>query len=192
LKPANILLDEGFEAKLGDFGLAAIVPLKATHASTDFLAGTIGFIAPEYHQTLRYSQKSDVFSFGVVIAQLVTARNPTDQFIVENGGSIAQWLQRCLQSSNGVEAIDPALVGSGYEAEILLAMKIAVFCTNLDPQQRPKSSEVLKMLLQIRNPDPVQMDPVSLHSADSDTPILGSSGPLRFAQSTTTTQSSSF
>ena len=53
LKPANILLDDGFEAKLGDFGLAAIVPLKATHATTDVLAGTIGFIAPEYHQTMR-------------------------------------------------------------------------------------------------------------------------------------------
>ena len=53
LKPANILLDEGYEAKLGDFGLAAIVPLKATHASTNVVAGTIGFIAPEYHQTLR-------------------------------------------------------------------------------------------------------------------------------------------
>lgn len=53
LKPANILLDDGYEAKLGDFGLAAIVPLKATHATTEVLAGTIGFIAPEYHQTLR-------------------------------------------------------------------------------------------------------------------------------------------
>lgn len=53
LKPGNILLDDGYEAKLGDFGLAAIVPLKATHATTDVLAGTIGFIAPEYHQTMR-------------------------------------------------------------------------------------------------------------------------------------------
>lgn len=53
LKPGNILLDYGYEAKLGDFGLAAIVPLKATHATTDVIAGTIGFIAPEYHQTLR-------------------------------------------------------------------------------------------------------------------------------------------
>nr|APU94844.1 leucine-rich repeat receptor-like protein kinase [Pohlia nutans] len=192
LKPANILLDEGYEAKLGDFGLAAIVPLKATHATTDVLAGTIGFIAPEYHQTMRYSQKSDVFSYGVVIAQLVTVRSPTEQFIVENGGSIGQWLQKCLQSGNPVEAIDPALIGSGYEAEILLAMKIAVFCTNLDPLQRPKSSEVLKMLLQIRNPDPVPTDTLDVHSTGSDTPILGSSGPLGFVQSTSNTQSSSF
>lgn len=53
MKPANILLDDNYEAKLGDFGLAAIVPLKATHATTNVLAGTIGFIAPEYHQTMR-------------------------------------------------------------------------------------------------------------------------------------------
>ncbi|KAG0570126.1 hypothetical protein KC19_6G140700 [Ceratodon purpureus] len=190
LKPANILLDDGYEAKLGDFGLAAIVPLKATHATTDVLAGTIGFIAPEYHQTMRYSQKSDVFSFGVVIAQLVTARSPTDQFVVENGGSIGQWLHKCLQSNNGVDAIDPALQGSGYETEIQLAMKIAVFCTNQEPQQRPKSTEVLKMLLQIRNPEPgTPGDNLSLDSQGSDTPILTSSGPLRFPDSTSTTQS---
>ena len=132
-----------------------------------------------------------MFSFGVVIAQLVTARNPTDQFIVENGGSIGQWLQRCLQSSHAVDAIDPALLGSGYETEILLAMKIAVFCTNQEPTQRPKSSEVLKMLLQIRNPDPGTPpdERVGLESAGSTSPILSSSGQLRFASSTSTTQS---
>nr|APU94837.1 leucine-rich repeat receptor-like protein kinase [Pohlia nutans] len=194
LKPANILLDENYEAKLGDFGLAAIVPLKATHATTNVLAGTIGFIAPEYHQTMRYSQKSDVFSYGVVMAQLVTARNPTDNFVVENGGSIGLWLSKALQENNGVDAIDPALQGSGYESEILLAMKIAVFCTNLDPQQRPKSTEVLKMLLQIRNPEPVfDAHNLSVDSADSDTPIMSvSSGPLRFAGSESTTMTSSY
>jgi len=176
--------------------LAAIVPLKATHATTDFLAGTIGFIAPEYHQTLRYSQKSDVFSYGVVMAQLVTARSPTDNFVVENGGSIGSWLSKALHSNSGVETIDPALQGSGYESEILLAMKIAVFCTNADPQQRPKSTEVLKMLLQIRNPEltPAPADyNLSADSGDSDTPIIStSSGPLRFAGSESTTMSSSY
>ncbi|XP_024385704.1 uncharacterized protein [Physcomitrium patens] len=193
LKPANILLDEGYEAKLGDFGLAAVVPLKATHATTEVLAGTIGFIAPEYHQTMRYSQKSDVFSFGVVIAQLVTARNPTDQFVVENGGSIGQWLHKCLQSSNGVEAIDPALQASGYETEILLAMKIAVFCTHVDPQQRPKSIEVLKMLLQIRNPDPVPAERnLSPDIVESDVMTLPSSDSLRFPVSGATSLTSSY
>lgn len=144
----------------------------------------------------RYSQKSDVFSYGVVIAQLVTARNPTDQFVVENGGSIGLWLQRCLQSSNGaVEAIDPALQGSGHEAEIVLAMKIAVFCTHADPLQRPKSTEVLKMLLQIRNPDPDLVpvdDNLSADSADSETTPMTLSGPLRFPGSESTTMSGSY
>lgn len=141
----------------------------------------------------RYSQKSDVFSYGVVMAQLVTGRSPTDNFVVENGGSIGMWLQKSLQLNNGVDAIDPALQGSGYESEILLAMKIAVFCTNLDPQQRPKSSEVLKMLLQIRNPEPAGAD-LGVDSADSDTPIMSvSSGPLRFAGSSeSTTMTSSY
>jgi len=144
----------------------------------------------------RYSQKSDVFGFGVVMAQVVTARNPTDNFVVENGGSIGMWLSRALQANSGLEAIDPALQGSGYESEILLAMKIAVFCTSVDPQQRPKSTEVLKMLLQIRNPEPITKPAdhnLSADSADSDTPIMsGSSGPLRFAGSESTTMTSSY
>lgn len=145
----------------------------------------------------RYSQKSDVFAYGVVMAQLITARNPTDNFVIENGGSIGLWLEQALRTNNGVDAIDPALQGSGYESEILLAMKIAVFCTNLDPQQRPKSTEVLKMLFQIRNPEgavPIEAadNNLSADSGDSETPILSvSSGPLRFVGSETTTNSSS-
>jgi serine/threonine protein kinase len=104
----------------------------------------------------RYSRESDVFSYGVVIAQLVTGRSPADQFVVENGGSIGQWLHKCLQSSDGaMEAIDPALRSSGYVSEILRAMEVAVSCTNRRPTQRPTSTAALKMLLQIRNPDTV-------------------------------------
>jgi hypothetical protein len=104
----------------------------------------------------RYSKKSDVFSFGVVIAQLVTRRSSTEFSGLVYEGSIGQWLRICLRSSYGAMAgIDPALLGSGYEPEIRLAMKVAVFCTDRDPELRPTSTEALKMLLQIPNPDTV-------------------------------------
>jgi serine/threonine protein kinase len=104
----------------------------------------------------RYSMKSDVFSYGVVIAQLVTGRSQTEFSGLIFEGSIGQWLRKCLQSSDGaIDAIDPALRGSRYEDEILRAMKVAVVCTDRDPVDRPTSSEALKMLLQIRNPDTV-------------------------------------
>lgn len=102
-----------------------------------------------------------MFSFGVVLAQLLTAREPTDTFFVENGGNIGNWINKCLATGNGEEAIDPALRGSGFEAEILLAMRVAIFCTKEDPLERPKSSEVLKMLLQIRNPHPTDATTIS-------------------------------
>ena len=124
------------------------------------------------------------------MAQLLTLRKPTDM-LRKKEGSIGQWLHKCLRGSNAaVDAIDPALRGSGYEAEILLAMKVAVICTNQEPQQRPRSTEVLKMLLQIRNPEPgtPRGDNLSLDSQGSDTPILSSSGPLRFPDSVSTTQ----
>ncbi|KAG0584065.1 hypothetical protein KC19_3G182100 [Ceratodon purpureus] len=155
LKPGNILLTDDLEAKLGDFGLAAILPDTATHGSTEHLAGTIGYIAPEFHQTLRYSQKADIYSFGVVLAQMVTGREPTEDAFIEDGGSMGMWLQRCLNSEEEkMEAIDAELRGEReHLEEIELAMKVAVFCTNVDPQLRPSSTDVLSMLMQLRTSD---------------------------------------
>jgi serine/threonine protein kinase len=109
--------------------------------------------------------ESDVFSFGAVIVQLVTLLYPQWDFSVRR---IWHWRHECLQSSDRpMDAIDPLLRGSGYEDEILLAMKVAMLCTNEDPEQRPTSSEALEMLLQIRNPDTVPWND-DVPTADSD------------------------
>jgi serine/threonine protein kinase len=118
----------------------------------------------------KVTKESDVFSYGVVIVQLVTIWDPELDLGVpsESGRRIWHWRHNCLMSSDRpMDAVDPALWGSGYESEILLAMKVAMLCTNEDPELRPTSSEALEMLLQIRNPDTVPVND-DVPTADSD------------------------
>ncbi|GLJ33882.1 hypothetical protein SUGI_0681530 [Cryptomeria japonica] len=151
LKPGNILLDENFEAHVADFGLAKALPDTATHATTSNVAGTVGYIAPEYHQTLKFTDKCDVYSFGVVLAVLVTGKNPYDDFFQTiPQASIPRWLRNVVGSETASCAIDPQIRGQGYDDEIFLVMKVACFCTDDDPNKRPNTREVLTMLSQIR------------------------------------------
>ncbi|KAK1290059.1 Leucine-rich repeat receptor-like serine/threonine/tyrosine-protein kinase SOBIR1 [Acorus calamus] len=152
LKPANILLDDDLEARIADFGLAKAVPDANTHVTTSAVAGTVGYIAPEYHQSLKFTDKSDVYSFGVILAVLVIGRHPSDDFFqtTEEMG-LVKWLRRMVSSEQPAEAIDPSLRGNGFEEQILLVLKIACFCTADDPRQRPNSKDVRCMLTQIKH-----------------------------------------
>lgn len=152
LKPGNILLDEDFEARIADFGLAKALADTATHASSSNVAGTVGYIAPEYHQTLKFTTKCDVYSFGVVLAFLVTGKEPSNDFFQEiSQASVPLWLRTIVNSETASQAIDPSLIGQGYEDQMLLVLKIACFCTDDDPRKRPTSRDVLTMLTQINN-----------------------------------------
>lgn len=153
LKPANILLDDDLEARIADFGLAKAMPDAQTHVTTSHVAGTLGYIAPEYHQTLKFTAKCDVYSFGVILAVLATGKEPTDQFFVTEVDEVGlvKWLRRVVQCGDYAEAIDPALAGAGHDEQILLVLRIAVFCTADDPKERPVAKDVRCMLAQIRS-----------------------------------------
>ncbi|KAG6490937.1 leucine-rich repeat receptor-like serine/threonine/tyrosine-protein kinase SOBIR1 [Zingiber officinale] len=152
LKPANILLDDTMEARISDFGLAKEMPEANTHVTESKVAGTLGYIAPEYGQTLRFTAKCDVYSFGVILAALVVGRMPSDNFFQETEEmSLVKWLRNMIGGENPAAAIDPKLIGNGYEEQMLLVLRIAVFCTAEDPKERPSSKDVRTMLAQIKN-----------------------------------------
>lgn len=152
LKPANILLDDDMEARIADFGLAKAVPDAHTHVTTSNVAGTVGFIAPEYHQTLKFTDKCDIYSFGVVLAVLVIGRLPFDEFFQHTSEmSLVKWLRNVMTSDDPKRAIDSKLMGNGYEEQMLLVLKIACFCTLDDPKERPNSKDVRCMLNQIKH-----------------------------------------
>ncbi|WMV35452.1 hypothetical protein MTR67_028837 [Solanum verrucosum] len=152
LKPANILLDDDMEARIADFGLAKAVPDAHTHITTSNVAGTVGYIAPEYHQTLKFTDKCDIYSFGVVLAVLVIGKAPSDEFFQHTSEmSLVKWLRNVMTSDDPKIAIDPKLIGNGYEEQMLLVLKIACFCTLDNPKERPNSKDVRCMLTQIKH-----------------------------------------
>ncbi|KAF8378185.1 hypothetical protein HHK36_029522 [Tetracentron sinense] len=152
LKPANVLLDDDMEARIADFGLAKAVPDANTHVTTSNVAGTVGYISPEYHQTLKFTDKCDIYSFGVLLAVLVMGKLPSDDFFQHTDEmSQVKWLRNVMSSEKPTRAIDPKLMGNGFENQMLLVLKIACFCSVEDPKERPNSKEVRTMLSQIKN-----------------------------------------
>ncbi|XP_022736671.1 leucine-rich repeat receptor-like serine/threonine/tyrosine-protein kinase SOBIR1 [Durio zibethinus] len=152
LKPGNILLDDDMEARIADFGLAKAMPDANTHVTTSNLAGTVGYIAPEYHQTLKFTDKCDIYSFGVILGVLVMGKLPSDEFFQHTDEmSLIKWMRNIMTSGNPTQAIDPKLLGKGYEEQMILVLKIAYFCTLDDPKERPSSKDVRCMLSQIKN-----------------------------------------
>ncbi|EHA8586522.1 leucine-rich repeat receptor-like serine/threonine/tyrosine-protein kinase SOBIR1 [Cocos nucifera] len=153
LKPANILLDDGLNARIADFGLAKVVPdFISGPLSSNNIAGTVGYIAPEYCQTLSCTDKCDIYSFGVILAVLVTGKFPNDAFFqMTDEMCIVGWVASVIRSDDPKVAIDPNLVGCGFEEQMLLALKIACFCTYDDPNERPNSKDARCMLSQIQH-----------------------------------------
>ncbi|XP_054820512.1 leucine-rich repeat receptor-like serine/threonine/tyrosine-protein kinase SOBIR1 [Prosopis cineraria] len=152
LKPGNILLDDDMEARIADFGLAKAMPEAHTHVSTSNVAGTVGYIAPEYHQTVKFTDKCDIYSFGVVLGILVMGKIPSDAFFQGTEElSLVKWMRNVMTSDNPTRAIDEKLRGNGYEEQMLLVLKIACFCTLDDPKERPNSKDIRCMLSQIKH-----------------------------------------
>ncbi|WOL10663.1 hypothetical protein Cni_G19422 [Canna indica] len=146
VKSSNVLLDANLEARIADFGLARMMIQKNETVST--VAGSYGYIAPEYGYTLKVDQKSDIYSFGVVLMELLTGKRPVE---LEFGESqdIVGWVRERLRSNNGVEELLDGSVGGRCEhvqEEMLLVLRTAVLCTARSPKDRPSMRDVLTML----------------------------------------------
>ncbi|CAH8264420.1 unnamed protein product [Arabidopsis lyrata] len=152
LKPANVLLDDDMEARISDFGLAKVMPDAVTHITTSNVAGTVGYIAPEFYQTHKFTAKCDIYSFGVILGILVIGKLPSDEFFQHTDEmSLIKWMRNIITSENPSLAIDPKLMEQGFDEQMLLVLKIACYCTLDDPKQRPNSKDVRTMLSQIKH-----------------------------------------
>ncbi|RZS02945.1 hypothetical protein BHM03_00033044 [Ensete ventricosum] len=145
-----ILLDEDYEPKISDFGLARLMNPVDTHLSTfvngEF--GDLGYVAPEYARTLVATPKGDVYSFGVVLLELVTGEKPTQVSNASESfrGSLVEWITFLSINSLLQDAIDKSLIGKDYDSELLQFMKIACFCALSGPKERPTMFEVYQFL----------------------------------------------
>ncbi|KAJ6677603.1 RECEPTOR-LIKE PROTEIN KINASE HSL1 [Salix viminalis] len=145
VKSNNILLDAEFGARVADFGVAKVVQgaNKGIDQSMSVIAGSCGYIAPEYAYTLRVNEKSDIYSFGVVILELVTGRPPIDPEFGEK--DLVKWVCTTLDQSGTEHVIDPKL-DSRYRDEVSKVLDVGLRCTNSLPAGRPSMRRVVKML----------------------------------------------
>ncbi|XP_073284065.1 receptor-like serine/threonine-protein kinase At1g78530 [Primulina huaijiensis] len=148
IKSSNILLDHNLEARVSDFGLATLMEPDKTHVST-LVAGTFGYLAPEYFDTGKATAKGDVYSFGVVLLELLTGKKPTDESFIEEGTKLVTWVKTVVQEKREERVIDSILEGCPAD-EINHVFGIALMCLEPEPTQRPTMAEVVKILVQIR------------------------------------------
>lgn len=150
VKSSNILLDDEFGAKVADFGVAKIVKGANQGAeSMSVIAGSYGYIAPEYAYTLRVNEKSDIYSFGVVILELVTGKPPLHQEYGEK--DLVKWVYSTLDEKGVEELIDPSL-DTEYREEMRKVLSVGLLCTNSLPITRPSMRRVVKMLKEVTAP----------------------------------------
>ncbi|KAI3437541.1 Protein kinase domain-containing protein [Psidium guajava] len=147
-KSSNILLDRNFHAKVSDFGLAKLGPERAGgHVSTRVL-GTQGYVAPEYALTGHLTTKSDVYSYGVVLLELLTGRVPVDMKRPPGEGVLVSWaLPQLTDREKVVQIMDPALEGQYALKEVIQVAAIAAMCVQPESDYRPLMADVVQSLV---------------------------------------------
>lgn len=175
LKPSNILLDDDLRAKVADFGLVRLAPDGKASLVTR-LAGTFGYLAPEYAVTGRVTTKIDVYSFGVILMEIITGRRALDESQEEESVHLVPWFRRMQLSKETFlkEAVDPTLVlDEEAKASVRTVAELAGHCSAREPHQRPDMSHavnVLSSLAEIWKPSEAA-DPDDVLGIDLETPL---------------------
>ncbi|VYS58488.1 unnamed protein product [Arabidopsis thaliana] len=149
IKASNILIDFKFEAKVADFGLAKIASDTNTHVSTRVM-GTFGYLAPEYAASGKLTEKSDVFSFGVVLLELITGRRPVDANNVYVDDSLVDWARPLLNRASeegDFDGLADSKMGNEYDREEMARMvACAAACVRHSARRRPRMSQIVRAL----------------------------------------------
>ncbi|KAJ1262174.1 hypothetical protein BS78_09G087600 [Paspalum vaginatum] len=149
IKASNILLDFKFEAKVADFGLAKFTTDNNTHVSTRVM-GTFGYLAPEYASSGKLTEKSDVFSFGVMLLELIIGRRPVDTTQTYMDDSLVDWarplLMRALEDGEYDALVDPRLGKDFNPNEMARMIACAAACVRHSARRRPRMSQVVRAL----------------------------------------------
>ncbi|XVF21844.1 hypothetical protein REPUB_Repub12eG0124700 [Reevesia pubescens] len=145
IKASNILLDEKFEAKVADFGLAKFTPEGMTHLSTR-VAGTMGYVAPEYALYGQLTERSDVYSFGVVFLELLSGKKALTLSDENQPSLVADWAWSLVKSERALDVIEDGMPELGLPEVLEKYVLVAVLCSHPELQCRPSMDQVVKML----------------------------------------------
>uniref|UniRef100_A0A0E0G1C6 non-specific serine/threonine protein kinase n=1 Tax=Oryza nivara TaxID=4536 RepID=A0A0E0G1C6_ORYNI len=143
IKSSNILLDKEFKAYVADFGLSRLILPNKTHVTTE-LVGTLGYVPPEYGQGWVATLRGDMYSFGVVLLELLTGRRPIP--VLSASKELIEWVQEMRSKGKQIEVLDPTLRGTGHEEQMLKVLEVACQCVNHNPGMRLTIREVVSCL----------------------------------------------
>ncbi|KAK6916722.1 Protein kinase domain [Dillenia turbinata] len=146
VKSSNILLTDNFEPQLSDFGLAIWGPTASSFQMNCDVVGTFGYLAPEYFMYGKVSDKIDVYSYGVVLLELISGRKPIGSEALKGKESLVMWAKPILESGDIQGIVDPTLDGKFNEAQMKRMVLAATLCITQRVRLRPKMSKILELL----------------------------------------------
>ncbi|XP_010470902.1 PREDICTED: probable LRR receptor-like serine/threonine-protein kinase RPK1 [Camelina sativa] len=151
IKPSNILLDDKNNAYLSDFGLSKLLGTSESHVTTG-VAGTFGYVAPEYAMTCRVSEKADVYSYGIVLLELISDKRALDPSFSshENGFNIVSWAHMMLSQGKAKEVFTKGLWETGPPDDLVEVLHLALKCTVDSLSVRPTMKQAVRLLKRIQ------------------------------------------
>ncbi|XP_023915087.1 probable serine/threonine-protein kinase At1g01540 [Quercus suber] len=145
IKSSNILLDKQWNSKVSDFGLAKLLGSESSYITTRVM-GTFGYVAPEYASTGMLNERSDVYSFGILVMEIITGRNPVDYSRPPEEVNLVEWLKKMVANRNAEGVLDPKLPEKPTSRALKRALLVGLRCVDPNAQKRPKMGHVIHML----------------------------------------------
>ncbi|CAL9186678.1 unnamed protein product [Musa hybrid cultivar] len=144
IKSSNILLDKQWNPKVSDFGLAKVLGSGSSFVTTRVM-GTFGYVAPEYACTGLLNESNDVYSFGVLLMEIISGRSPVDYSRPVGEVNMVEWFKRTVQSKREEEVVDP-LIEKPSPRALKRVLLVCLRCIDMDAQKRPKMGQIVHML----------------------------------------------
>ncbi|XP_057471559.1 PTI1-like tyrosine-protein kinase At3g15890 [Actinidia eriantha] len=145
IKASNVILDSEFQAKVADFGFAKLIPDGVSHLTTR-VKGTLGYLAPEYAMWGKVSESCDVYSFGILLLEIISAKKPLEKLPGGIKRDIVQWAKPYVQKCDFEHIADPRLKGKYDTVQLRKVVVIAMRCADGNPENRPSMLQVVEWL----------------------------------------------